>query len=98
MLRIYKTGSFILTVTVVNALFIGSALAFQRGYPPDNKVRHQEDTRINATKNSWSRGGIRQEVINNRKSDAEKTTKKGSWFRGGLRHDVKAENTILVNK
>ncbi len=98
MLRKYSASRFLLTVGVVNALLISSALAFQRSSPSDNNVVHQDEPRINPVKNSWSRGGIHQRATHNKESETVKTTKKGTWFRGGIRHDAKAKSSALVNK
>lgn len=94
----YRVGRIILTVVVVNALFIGTALAFQRSYPSENNVVHQNETQINRTNNSWSRGGNQQGATNHRKSDTTKTIKKGTWSRGGIHRDAAGKERSLVNK
>lgn len=98
MLGKYCAGRFILTVGMVNALFIGSALAFQRGSPSENTVIHENDTQIKLKKKSWSRGGSQQGITNNRKPDAMMTTKKGTWSRGGVLHNAAAKERALLNK
>ncbi|BBO17181.1 hypothetical protein BPIT_14730 [Candidatus Brocadia pituitae] len=98
MLGKYCVGRFILTAGIINALFIGSALAFQHSQPSENTVTYENDTQVKPTRNSWSRGGSQQEVANNRKPDTAITTKKGTWSRGGVLHDAGKKERALVNK
>ncbi len=98
MLGKYCAGRFILTVGIVNVLFIGATLAFQYSQPSENSVMHENDTQVKPTRNSWSRGGSQQEVAYNRKPDTTITTKKGTWFRGGVLHDAAKKERVLVDK
>lgn len=98
MLGKYCAGRFILTVGMVNALFIGSALAFQRSSPSENAVIYENNTQVKPTRNSWSRGGSQREVANNRKPNTTITTKKGTWSRGGVLYDTATKERALGNK
>lgn len=98
MLGRFCASRFILTVGVVNALCIGSALAFQHSFPSENRVIQENNALIKPIKNSWSRGGGQHGVANNQKLDTTKITKKGTWFRGGVLHNDAAKERAFVNK